>query len=117
MRKFTWIVLTNCEPGKDEEFNRWYDEVHIPDLLDTPGIVGARRSTLADAQVMMDENGLRLCTSKDIDARHRYLSIYDIEADDPEAVLRDVLARSGTERMHLSPTLVEAFTILFENRP
>ena len=30
------LVLSNCKDTHDEkEFNRWYEDVHIPDILDT----------------------------------------------------------------------------------
>ena len=30
------ILLQNCnDPAKEEEFNRWYNDIHIPDILDT----------------------------------------------------------------------------------
>jgi hypothetical protein len=38
------VVLTNPTPGGEAAFNRWYDEIHIPDVLNTiGGYVGARR--------------------------------------------------------------------------
>jgi hypothetical protein len=38
------VVLTNSTPGGDAAFNRWYDEIHVPDVLATiGGYVGARR--------------------------------------------------------------------------
>jgi antibiotic biosynthesis monooxygenase (ABM) superfamily enzyme len=30
---FTWLVGTRCAPELDDEFNKWYDEVHIPMLM------------------------------------------------------------------------------------
>ena len=30
------VALTNCkDPAREEEFNRWYTDVHIPDILDS----------------------------------------------------------------------------------
>jgi hypothetical protein len=37
------IVQTDIEPEMEEEFNRWYDEEHIPRLLNVPGVIMARR--------------------------------------------------------------------------
>jgi heme-degrading monooxygenase HmoA len=38
------VVGTDCsEPGKEEEFSRWYDETHIPEVLRVPGMLGATR--------------------------------------------------------------------------
>lgn len=43
------VVLTNAKPGTDAQFNRWYDEIHVPDVLNTiGGYVGARRFRRVD---------------------------------------------------------------------
>ena len=39
-------VFANCkDPAREEEFNRWYDTVHVPDVVRTPGIVDSQRYT------------------------------------------------------------------------
>ncbi|RPJ10984.1 MAG: hypothetical protein EHM36_02355, partial [Deltaproteobacteria bacterium] len=37
------IVKTDVSPEMEEEFNRWYDQEHIPRLLEVPGVISARR--------------------------------------------------------------------------
>lgn len=37
------VVRMNVVPEKEEEFNAWYNQVHLPDLMRAPGVVGARR--------------------------------------------------------------------------
>ncbi len=37
------IVRTDVAPEMEEEFNRWYNEEHIPGLLKVPGILWAKR--------------------------------------------------------------------------
>ncbi len=32
------MVATQCQPEVEEEFNKWYDEIHIPLLLKFKGI-------------------------------------------------------------------------------
>jgi hypothetical protein len=60
------IVLTNPRKGSEDEFNRWYDEVHIPDVLNKiGGYVGAHR--FRRAEMRFDQN----CPWK-------YLAIYDV---------------------------------------
>ena len=115
MRKFNWLVLTNCTLGDDAEFNRWYDEEHIPDLLRIPGVVGVRRGRLSPSQMTMAGGPPRLCGPEEIAAKYAYLAVYAITADDPDAVLAQVRDRAGTERMPLSPTFREAYTILYED--
>lgn len=37
------IVRTDVVPDVEEEFNRWYNEEHIPRLLRVPGVLWAKR--------------------------------------------------------------------------
>ena len=37
------IVFIDVDPEVEDEFNVWYDEVHIPDILDCPGWLSATR--------------------------------------------------------------------------
>ena len=37
------ITSTECEAGREDDFNRLYDEGHVPEVLEVPGIVSARR--------------------------------------------------------------------------
>ena len=77
------IVETNCkEKGRDEEFNRWYDQTHIPDILrDSPGIKAAKRYSLIGKG---EETG-------------RYIVVYDIETDDIKQTL-EAHARNMEEK-------------------
>ena len=38
------IVRIDVEPEMEEEFNRWYNEEHIPTLLKVPGVLWAKRA-------------------------------------------------------------------------
>ena len=44
MPRHQLVVLTQAVPGREEEFHRWYDEHHLPEIVDVPGVVGAVRS-------------------------------------------------------------------------
>ena len=33
------LVLSNAGDGKEDEFNDWYDNVHVPHMLNVPGIL------------------------------------------------------------------------------
>ncbi len=37
------MVYTDVAPGHEEEFNRWYNEEHIPERLSIPGVLSAAR--------------------------------------------------------------------------
>ncbi|HVX99111.1 MAG TPA: hypothetical protein VHA55_04900 [Pseudorhodoplanes sp.] len=45
---FLHIVRVDIEAAHEDAFNRWYDDVHIPDLLSCPGWLSARRFVALD---------------------------------------------------------------------
>jgi hypothetical protein len=65
------LLLVHAEPvaGQDEQFNDWYDTVHLPDVLDVPGFVAAQRF-IASPSVHGEL------------PERRYLAIYEIDTDD-----------------------------------
>ena len=96
MAKNQLIVLTNPKEGREAEYNSWYDDRHIPDVLNVPGFVGAQRFKLSAAPGM---GGAPAWS---------YMAAYDIDADDPRAAVKLLLARIGTPAMPMSDALDEA---------
>lgn len=86
--RYKMVVLTNAVEGADEEFNRWYDEQHLDDVLAIPGIVSAERFKVAGPA-----------------DKWSYLTLYDVETDDLEAVGAELQKRAGTEAMPISEAL------------
>mgnify|MGYP001572887656 CR=1 FL=1 len=77
------VVITNCnDPARDAEFNVWYDTVHVPNVLKTPGILSARRYVCARQRV---GNG-------------RYLALYELSIADAQTFNRGLQARADEER-------------------
>ena len=48
MSDHVMVVFTNPVTGKEDEYNRWYNEVHLGEVLRTPGMLAARRYRLVD---------------------------------------------------------------------
>ncbi|HKT76521.1 MAG TPA: hypothetical protein VJQ78_07295 [Sphingobium sp.] len=73
MAKYMIIGLNGpvAGEGNEEAYNRWYDEVHIPDLKAVPGIVSARRFKTMQP-----------------DAKWPYAAVYEIETDDLPATMK-----------------------------
>jgi hypothetical protein len=84
MAKYTFVVLTNPVSGKEDEYNKWYNGQHIPDILNIPGFVAAQRFSLADHQMGGGP------------AKHKYLALYEIETDDLAATINELRQRQGT---------------------
>lgn len=74
----TLFLAFNNPAGDEEEYNRWYDEVHVPAVLQLDGFVSARRFRLSDARPPTDPL-----------SAYRYLAVYELDTDDlPDAFRR-----------------------------
>ncbi|OCB28774.1 hypothetical protein A5675_06395 [Mycobacterium malmoense] len=79
-----YVESRPSSPEREQEYNAWYDEVHIPELLTLDGIVAARRL-------------------RPVDGQGPYVAIYELEGDDLQAILDNMIANSG--RLHMSDAL------------
>lgn len=71
------VVQVEIDPADDEEFNRWYDEEHLPEKLATPGFISARRFRVSDGGP-------------------RYMVIYELENADA-ATSPEYMSQKATE--------------------
>ena len=79
MARSLWLVATRCtDPAREAGFNSWYDQFHLPDMLAVPHVVAAQRYTLAAAP------------SGAADSAPQYLAVYELDTEEPEAVMRSV---------------------------
>ncbi len=91
MAKFKLVVMTGPKAGREDEYNDWYNNQHLADVVAVPGFRSAQRFKLTDAMGFEHRNG--------------YLAIYEIESDDPKAVMAEMFKRNGTPAMVLSEAL------------
>jgi len=88
------LLLVFSNPRSPEQratFDRWYDETHLHEVLEVPGVVAATRYELDEDQMLpVDANG--------IEGRH-FLAAYEIEARDLREV-RDAILRTSSDRSH-----------------
>ena len=82
------LVYSKPLPGKDDEFNDWYDNTHIPDVLSIPGIVSAQRYDLR-----------QLAREQGTEPEYRYLTIYEVEGDPDEAMAKLGAAAASGQMM------------------
>jgi hypothetical protein len=88
------LALTNPAPGREEEFNDWYDNHHLPEALEAiPGRVAAQRYGLAAGQRQDQWQAAVPGHAPDNDERRpdqwlpwRYLALYELESDDVAAM-------------------------------
>jgi hypothetical protein len=99
MNKCMLLVLTNPIEGKEQEFNEWYTSQHIRDILKVGGVVAAQR--------------FRFLAGK---GGFGYLALYELETDDPEAVLATIRERdkNGTHLISEAVNRNDVYAGLFE---
>jgi hypothetical protein len=79
MPTFLVMVMSNPREGQEEEFNDWYENTHLDEVLATTSFTWAQRFVL-------DE-------TKGAPAAHRYLALYEAQGESAEAVIADLEAR------------------------
>ena len=85
MAKGVILVETRpSSPDREQEYNAWYDEVHIPQLLALDGIVAARRL-------------------RPVNGDGPYVALYELEGDNLQAILDNMVANAG--QLHMSDAL------------
>lgn len=72
------IVLTDTRPEVEADFNRWYDESHVPGLLQVPGYRSGLRFRLVDDPALAHHGD-----------RYRYLALYEIDDEGSAPAISD----------------------------
>ena len=72
------IVTAQIDAEVEDDWNRWYDEVHLPDALACPGVLAGRRYLAAGAAATSDHG------ERDSDDTRDYVAVYEL--DGPEAL-------------------------------
>jgi hypothetical protein len=75
------LVFSNATEGRDEEFNAWYDEVHVPEVLAVEGVVAAQRFDVAELELPEVEG-----VEPPPPPVHRYLAVYELDRDGNEVM-------------------------------
>lgn len=98
-KTYIMVVQSKAMPGQDDEYNRWYDEQHIHDVLNVPGMVSGARYTSIKGPMP--------------GPAAPYLAIYEIETDDIDSVMGEFLRRSAAGEIPVSTTLDQGNTALW----
>ncbi|MGB0998180.1 MAG: hypothetical protein ACPGXJ_07855 [Pseudomonadales bacterium] len=72
-----YMVKSNPVVGKEDEYNRWYNDIHLSEVLQIDGFRTAQRFQLHPSQVQPNPT-------------HTYLAIYQIDSDDVDGTLANL---------------------------
>jgi hypothetical protein len=78
-----YVETRPSSPELEAEFQEWYDEIHLAEVVALPGIVAARRYV-----AVRDDGG-------------PFVAIYDLEADDLREVIREIRRAMQENRMRV----------------
>jgi len=104
---YYFFVFSNPVAGHEDEYNKWYDEQHAPDVVAVPGFVTAQRFV---------KNELPLYRMVDLQVP-KYLIVYKIVTGDVDAVFAEVTRRLKTRETIISPTFDSKTSVSYVYRP
>jgi hypothetical protein len=61
------LVFTNPVEGREDEYNKWYDDVHLKDIVSIPSFRSGQRYRVAEVSGLPQSSP------------HRYLAVYDFD--------------------------------------
>jgi hypothetical protein len=91
MARYVMVVPSSAKPGRDDDYNAWYDSRHIHDICAIPGVISGRRFTADGASPNP--------------APAKYMALYEIETDDINQVLAGMGERAAAGEMPMTDAL------------
>lgn len=85
-----FLVFSNPIDGKEAEYNDWYTNVHLKEVVAIEGFKSAQRFILTKEQQNESQP-------------HKYLAIYEIENQDIKGTLQSLKAASS--KMNMEPVI------------
>jgi hypothetical protein len=91
MHRYIFVVHSEPVAGREDEYNEWYENEHLDDVIAVPGFVAAERFKV-DGEPFQGAP-----------PQHRYLCIYEMDTADPQKTLLQLAA--AAEDMNVSSAL------------
>ena len=82
--KTLYMVRANPKVGQEEKFNRWYNDIHLDEVLRVSGFISAQRYKLASEQIQQKQD-------------YAYFAIYEIESNEIGQTLENLRQASWLE--------------------
>ena len=86
------VVYSNRADGREDEYNDWYTNIHLPEVCAVPGVKSATRIKLT---APMGPWG----------SAFRYAAIYEVDAEDPTTVVKEIGRRVAGGEMRMSDSM------------
>jgi hypothetical protein len=84
--EYTLIVYTSPADGREDEYNAWYDDIHLQEFSALPGVINGRRFKVSGG------------------GKPQYAAIYELSAH-PDAVMAAMNAGVKDGTVHMSDAI------------
>lgn len=95
MPRYRLVVMASPIRGREQECARWYQETHLPEMVALPGILSAQRY----------QRAANLREGSETCATYAYLTIYEVETDDVQNVIRRITETAQAGGFDMSDAL------------
>jgi hypothetical protein len=103
MPKARMIVWSNpSEPSREDEFNKWYDTTHAPDVLKLAPFTSVQRFKVSDAQF------------GPVDTPGSYLAVYDVDTEDLNQIPQIMMDAFTSGALPMNDVLVPGPIVILE---
>lgn len=96
------LVFIRPIEGKENQFNEWYNNTHLQEVVAVEGFISAQRYDLTEAQQMPNQD-------------YKYLALYELEDENVAQTIDTLLAASATMDMGSSADLASAKVSVFKS--
>jgi hypothetical protein len=86
--KYILEVTSRAVPGRDADYNEWYDTTHVVDVLGLPGFNACQRYVRANPGA---------------EGPAEYVAAYEVETDDPAALIESLMV--AAPKMQLTDSI------------
>ena len=93
------LVFSNPAAGREDEYHRWYEEVHVPDVLRVPGVESAQRHEISPVETEEIEGA-----PNPPPPTHRFMVAYALSRSGQD-VMQELSARVASGEMPLSDVM------------
>jgi hypothetical protein len=91
MPRYVFVVMTAPVEGREDEYNDWYTNRHLDEVLEVEGIVAAQR--------------FKLCEVPGIEGAKPYCAFYEIEAPSAAVAHKALTDKAQSGTMFVSDAL------------
>ncbi len=91
MPRYKMLTMSRPTEGREDEYNDWYQNVHLQEIVALDGFRTARRYRLAKE---MREEGI-----------YPYVAVYEVDAPDADAAVTELTTAAREGRINMSEAI------------